>query len=438
MKKQLLYFLMTTILTGSTLLGCTKTNTNVPPSGNVNPNSITLKIAWWGNQTRTDKTLAVLKMFEEKNPGVKFESEYYSWGDYWTKLSAEIAGGSIPDIIQQDYAYISQYDSKGLLLDLQPYSTSGKLNLADVDKSVLSGGIINNRLVALNLGSNALCTVYDPAMFKQAGIAEPTSAWTWDDYMTTVVNIKQKLGVFGDGGISFGNFSGLNVYLRQHGQKMFSADQKSLAYTDDKYFIDFFGMEMKLFKAGALPGVAQKIEIKTPEQQLIVSGKAAMAEINSNELIALQSAAKKPLKLISYPNDPNDPNQVANGQFIKPAMFFSVTKASKNSDMGVNFLDYFTNDIEANKVLAAERGVPISSKIRENLKPTLDDTTKIVFDYVAEVGKVATPIDPPNPPAFSQIQAALDSLEQKMLSGKISVEEAAKSYRTQANTLLAK
>lgn len=439
MKKRLLSFAIIAVMTGTMISGCSKTNGNNTASSDsgkdAKPKQITLKIAWWGNQTRTDKTLAVLKQFQEKNPGVTFESEYYAWADYWTKLAAETAGGSIPDIIQQDYSYINQYNTKGLLLDLTPYTTNGKLNLADADKSTISGGMINNKLIALNLGSNCMCTVFDPAIYKQAGLAEPTNAWTWDDYMNNVLTIKQKLNIFGDGYMAFQNLGGFNDYLRQHGQKLFSEDQKKLGYADDKYFTDFFGMEMKLYQAGALPSSAQRLEIKTPEQELIVTGKAAMTESNSNQLIAMQAAAKKPLKLVGFPNDPK---QTANGQFIKPSMFFSVTKDTKNADMAVKFLDYFTNDIEANKTLAAERGVPISSKVREALKPTLDDTTKVVFDYVDAIGKVATPIDPPNPDAFSQIQAAMDNLEQQMLYGKMSVDDAAKEFRKQANDLLAK
>jgi multiple sugar transport system substrate-binding protein len=441
MKKQSLCLLLSLILTGTVLSGCgkkedtnTNTNTNTPQQSS-KPKDVTLKIAWWGNQTRTDKTLAVLKKFEEKNPGVKFEAEYYAWADYWTKIAAETAGGSTPDIMQQDYSYITQFNAKGLLIDLQPYVDKGKLNLADVAKSAISGGIINNKLIALSLGSNAMCTVYDPALYQKAGLPEPTNNWTWDDYMNSVTTIHEKLGIFGDGLMAFTNTGGFTDYLRQHGQKMFSDDQKSLGYKDDKYFTDFFNMEMKLFKAGALPGPAQRLEIKTPEQELIVSSKSAMAESNSNQLIAMQAAAKRPLKLVGYPNAKD---QTQNGQFIKPSLFFSVTKDSKNPDTAVSFIDYFTNDLEANKVLAAERGVPISSKVREALKSTLDDTGKIVFDYVDAIGKVATPIDPPNPAVFSEIQALMDSLEQQMLFGKISVEDAAKDFRTKTNALLAK
>lgn len=436
MKKRLLCLVVSAMLAGTVFTGCSgKTTTSTSDSKAGTPKEVTLKIAWWGNQTRTDQTLAVLKMFEQKNPGVKFEPEYYAWADYWTKMSAEIAGGSAPDIMQQDYAYINQYDAKGLLIDLKPYTTNGKLNLADVAESNLSAGIIGNKLVALNLGSNCMATVYDPALFQKAGIPEPTPAWTWEDHNKTVLALHEKLGIFGSGNISFGNSGGFKDYLRQHGQKLLSADQKKLGYDDDKYFIDFFGMEVKLFKAGALPGPAQRLEIKTPEQELIVSGKAAMSETNSNQVIAMQAAAKRPLKLISFPNASD---QKVNGQFIKASMFFSVLKDAKDKDMAVKFIDFFTNDIEANKVLKAERGVPISSKVREALKPTLDDTAKLVFDYVDAVSKVASPIDPPDPAAWSEVQALLDNLQQQMLFGKMTPEEAAKSFRTQANAILSK
>jgi multiple sugar transport system substrate-binding protein len=441
MKKRLICLVTSAIIIGSLFAGCSNSKSSSNESQQSGKSKeVTLKIAWWGNQTRTDRTLAVLKMFEEKNPGVKFEPEYYSWTDYWTKISAEIAGGSAPDIMQQDYGYIDQFNSKGLLVDLTPYTNNGQLSLTDVDKSILSGGMINNKMVALSLGSNALVTAYDPALFQKAGVAEPTSNWTWDDYMNTVLTINSKLGIFGDGVMSFGNSMGGNSngfrnYLRQHGQKLFSDDKKTLGYTDDKYFVNFFGMELKLYKAGALPTIAQRLEIKTPEQELIVSGKAAMVETHTNAVIAMQTAAKRPLKLVSFPNDPN---QTQNGQFIKPAMFFSILKDSKDKEIAVKFIDFFTNDIDANKKLAAERGVPISSKVRDALKPTLDDTTKLIFDYVDSLGKVASPIDPPDPAAFSEIQALIDNVEQQMLLGRITPEDAAKTFRTKSNELLAK
>lgn len=40
---------------------------------------ITLRIAWWGDQTRHDLTNEVIEMFTEQNPHIKLEPEYASW-----------------------------------------------------------------------------------------------------------------------------------------------------------------------------------------------------------------------------------------------------------------------------------------------------------------------------------------------------------------------
>jgi multiple sugar transport system substrate-binding protein len=48
----------------------------------------------------------------QKNPNVKINVEFTDWTGYWDKLSAMAAGGNLPDIIQQDYAYITQWHEK--------------------------------------------------------------------------------------------------------------------------------------------------------------------------------------------------------------------------------------------------------------------------------------------------------------------------------------
>ena len=47
---------------------------------------ITLRMAWWGSQTRHDLTVEVIEMYEKEHPGVKIEYEFFSFDDYFTKL----------------------------------------------------------------------------------------------------------------------------------------------------------------------------------------------------------------------------------------------------------------------------------------------------------------------------------------------------------------
>ena len=95
-----------------------------------------LGVYWWGSQTRAEQTQQILDMYAEEHPGITFNTMPGQWTDYWTKLSTDAAGQSIPDLVAMDYKYINQFVSNGSLLNLDPYVEDGTLNLDDVDEKI--------------------------------------------------------------------------------------------------------------------------------------------------------------------------------------------------------------------------------------------------------------------------------------------------------------
>ncbi len=77
-----------------------------------------LRAYWWGNPERDRRTRAALDAYQAKNANVQISSESLGWGDYWTKLATQTAGGNPPDLIQMDYRYIYEYSRRGTLLAL--------------------------------------------------------------------------------------------------------------------------------------------------------------------------------------------------------------------------------------------------------------------------------------------------------------------------------
>ena len=98
----------------------------------------TLRVLWWGSQTRHDKTMAAIAKFEEKYPDIKIDAEFTSWGEYWSKVATQVAGNQLPDVIQMDYMYLIQYANAGVLADLKPFFDSGAIDVSDVAESVIS------------------------------------------------------------------------------------------------------------------------------------------------------------------------------------------------------------------------------------------------------------------------------------------------------------
>lgn len=58
---------------------------------------------------------------------------------------------------------------------------------------------------------------------------------------------------------------------------------------------------------------------------------------------------------------------------------------SQVKDDTAKFIDFWMNDVEANKLIKGERGVPISAKIKEAVAPELSEATKQVFEFVASM-----------------------------------------------------
>lgn len=90
--------------------------------------SASMTMAWWGNQTRNERTQQIIDLYTEQNPGVSIDGQFSEFNDYWNKLATAAAGHSMPDVVQMDYKYLNQYVSNGLLVDLKPYIEDGTID----------------------------------------------------------------------------------------------------------------------------------------------------------------------------------------------------------------------------------------------------------------------------------------------------------------------
>ena len=74
---------------------------------------VTLRFLWWGSDTRHKATLEAIKLFEEKNPGIKIKAEYSGYEGYLEKLTTQMSGNTAPDIIQMDWSWLYLFSKTG-------------------------------------------------------------------------------------------------------------------------------------------------------------------------------------------------------------------------------------------------------------------------------------------------------------------------------------
>ena len=197
---------------------------------------ITIRVAWWGNQTRNDLTVKALDLYTEKHPNVTFETEPSSWDGYFDKLSTQAATGSLPDIYQQDYGQIRSYYDQNLMLNLQPFVESNVLDVSRVSEAVLASGSFDDDLYAMCIGLNSPALFYDKETVEAAGVTIPEQM-TWDEFFDISQTIYDKTGVQ-----TYIDSMVLGMLFRGIGTSEFSEDGTAFGVDDDSVFLTYFQM----------------------------------------------------------------------------------------------------------------------------------------------------------------------------------------------------
>jgi multiple sugar transport system substrate-binding protein len=392
-----------------------------------------MRLAWWGNTVRDERTIKTAELYQSRNPGVTIETETTGWAGYWDKLNTQAAAGNLPDLIQHDYGYILQWAGRNQLKDLTPYTQNGVINVSRIPESALAAGKLNGKLYAISLGTNAFGIAYDPAVLAQAGVSFDSAKWTLKDFENIALTVYQKTGVktlpfsTTDPKVSFDNF------IRQTGKSFYSADGKSLGFTDGSMLKEFWDLQLRLLDAGALVPAEQAFITLSVEEDPFSKGQSWCQFVWSNQFVATANGANRPIELALFPSIPNAARP---GTFLKPSMFFSITANAENPDLAAKVFNFFLNDKDANDILMAERGVPVPDDVREYLSSKVDPINQKIFAFVTLAAANSSVIDPPDPAASGEILALFRDTTVQTLNKSISSEDAVTRFMTRANQIL--
>ncbi len=396
-----------------------------------------LRVSWWGSQNRHDRTIQVIQMFEELNPDVKIIFEPAGWADYWVRMNTQAAGGNLPDIMQHDYAFLAEWASRGLIVPLNPFMGS-VIDTTYISDAALEGGMIGDSLYAINLGTNSQNFIIDVDAFERAGIPLPSPDWTWAEFEETALALHEALGIWAIGPGLYGDQMWKGLYLGYE-QWAYNDEGTDLGYEDDQPFVDYLKMIQRLMDAGAVPTRAEDIaefDGQSVEALPVVSGRSVMDSFWSNQIIAVWGAAgeDRNFKLWHLPRTEGGQSQ----NYLKPSQFFSITKDAKDPELAARFIDFFSNSIEANEILLAERGVPISGAVQAALVPLLTPAQIEMFEYIARVEQDNSPIRPPDPPGHSDIvnNVYMPIILDQVFYGQITPERAVQALRQEATRIL--
>ena len=391
---------------------------------------------WWGNPERDKRTFAVIDIFNDKHPGIVVEGETLGFADYFTKLTTQIAGGNMPDVIQMGYGVMFEYINNGAIVPLDDY-IGKSLDVSKIDKSALDAGTVNGKLYAVSIGANSHVAMYNTRLYEAAGIKVGENfdpfGWTYDDVARIGKAIKDATGIPGtdDNTADYQNFSD---FVGQKGAAMFSDGQ----YTVPQEVVEEYWATWKMIRdagatvaaeeTAALAGVADLA------QTGLVTGKSATSYAWSNQLVGTQALMQDKLGAAMYPNTP----AMVPGSIVQPSQFVCLTRDSKDGEAATTYMSAFVNDLDMTKVLGLERGIPSQPDVRAALEPQLTDVEKVSVAFFDGIQGKTMMLPPPPPSGANEIEQTFERLAVEVLTGGRSPAEVAADFLQQANDIIAR
>lgn len=279
-----------------------------------------------------------------------------------------------------------------------------------------------------------MCLAVDPSAYTKAGLTVPKDGYaTWDDLGKDLVKLKAALG---SGSYGADDVLWLDTvwgyWCEQHGEHAYTSKGDNIGFTQ-KTYVDY----MNLVKSWMTQGLIPPLDVATtaasdPTNSELAKHKSAMDIIYTNNFENLQKAFGSTLQIVSLPG----PN-AAKATGVLASQHFVMSSKSANKDEAAKFISYFVNNVDANKVLNAERGMPASTEVLTALRPTFTSNQQAVSDYLEQLAKTAGAVPPPAPANSQSIYTLMDNLTQQIIYGKTTAEAAYQQIASTAKSQLA-
>ncbi|MFC0622547.1 ABC transporter substrate-binding protein [Kribbella deserti] len=360
---------------------------------------------------------AIVAAFQTANPDITVQVETIPYADYFTKLQTAVAGGTAADTFELNYENFVTYAKNGSLAELKDVDS------AVYKKSLFDAFTDGGKQYGLPESFSNVVLFYNKALFKKAGIAEPTAEWTWADEQAAAQKLTSK-GVWGDyQPITYNEFY---KALAQAGGSFFNADKSAAAFDSPE------GLEAANWLIGkngkTMPTEADGAGTPDFDSKLFKSGKLAMWHTGVWMFSAMADAPFD-WDVVVEPGS----KQKASAMFVNGLV---VSAASKNAEAAQKWITFLSSSDTTTKTRLATSWElpPIADEAQ--LAPYLEQKKPANRKAVLEALE-ATVL----PPVIERQQEMQDIVTQELTAaaaGRKPVAKALTDAQTKVNGLLKK
>ncbi|MEW9121913.1 MAG: ABC transporter substrate-binding protein [Thermotaleaceae bacterium] len=354
--------IMAILLTFALLFtACAPKSTNTGNgSGDVN-----LRFSWWGGDERHEKTLEVIRLYEELNPGVKITAEYGGWQGHLEKITTQILGKTATDIIQINWNWIAAFSKDGNgFYDLN--TLADFIEIENYEEHLLEQTSVNGKLNGLPVGIGGKVFYYNATTWEKAGLPIPT---TFDELFAAAPVFKEKLGkdYYPFDLDQYGAFLMSLYYLEQKTGKAFIGADNQVAFTQAE-LEEAYNFYLKMVEAGVTPSLEERAaagNVPVDQTPGWIQGKYGGTYEWDSAINKFQQALEGDQQIVTgefLTGIGSNPSALA-----KVSMVYAINKDTKHPEEAAKFLNFLTADPRAAEILGTSRGIPANKAAVDTL-----------------------------------------------------------------------
>jgi len=376
MKRLMFVLVIASLILGA--CGGTKPAATQPVAGNA---PVTISMSMWGDPAELDVWNQIVADFHTANPNITVKVEVSDWDSYWTKLKTLLSAGTPPDVFTMDAPLYLDYQSRGVLLNLQPYLDKNPGMLDDVYPQTLEAYKTPDGMFGLPRDFQTIVLFYNKDMFDAAKVAYPTANWTYDDLRAaakslTITGSDGKITQFGYS-LDLWDFEpGMSEMIWSYGGDLINADHTKTLVGEPKARQAFQVLHDMMFTDKSIPDTNTSAEYGGDP---FLAGVSAMTAFG-HWVVPGYSEVKFKWGIAPMPKGPAGQATSVN------SAGFVVGKASKNPDAAFEFLKYVLSKPAQTRLAQLGFACPVLKSVAESdafLKQKTPIDQKIFLDSLA-------------------------------------------------------
>lgn len=373
--KKILALVLTGILAVTSFVGCGKkepkdnaANASLEKSALEDPNKkVELRFSWWGGDSRHEATRKAIDAFMKKYPNITVKAEFGGWDGWQDKFTSQMAGKTAPDVMQTNWNWLTIFSKDGNgFYDLN--KVSKEIGLSNYAAEALKTTTVNGKLNGIPVSMAGRVFYYNKNTWDKFGAKIPE---TWDDLLASGSKFDS-----GNWPIDISSYDAwllAMTYVEQKTGKQFIDNSGKLVYTveDIKMGLQFYKdlLDKKsgvTIKDRVADGGASDAAVATSKKWIEGNYGGAFEWTSSASKLSGPLKEKKMELVLGKMPIPSDAK--SSGALLKPSMLFSINKDTKYPREAAGLLNFILNDPEGVKLMAMERGIPLSKSAYDTLK----------------------------------------------------------------------